>query len=138
MTTTAPEYNGELTALESRADIASLEGLHAQRRQLMPEYSTLKALHGNFGKFDHKRKSLLEACKIRARMEMTQKGEKVTEAAVDALGHADQQYVDFIDEGIVGATRYVELETMMSEIEEQIRNREICLLSFNAEARLAR
>lgn len=134
----AMDFDGALTALEERADITSLEGLQHERRQLLREYAPLKALHGNFGKFDNKRKALLEACKIRARLEMQQKGEKTTEAAVDALGHADQQYIDFIDQGIVGATRYVELETAVVEIEERIRNREICMLAYNSELKLAR
>jgi hypothetical protein len=134
----ANDWAGELTDLESRADISSLEGLQQERRQLLREYAPLKALHGNFGKFDNKRKSLLEACKIRARMEMQQKNEKTTEAAVDALGHADPQYIAFIDEGIVGATRYIELETAVTEIEERIRNREICMLAYNSELKLAR
>lgn len=138
MTMTAPAFNGELTELESRADLDSLEGLQVERRQLLPEFAPLKALHGPFGKFDHKRKAMLEACKIRARMEMQQKGEKITEAAVDALGHADGQYIAFIDEGIVNATRYIELDIAVSEIEERIRNREFSLLAFNAEARLGR
>ncbi len=138
MTMTAPEFNGELTDLECRADLDSLQGLQQERRQLLREYAPLKALHGPFGKFDFKRKAMLEACKIRARMEMQQKGEKITESAVDALGHADPQYIAFVDEGIVAATRYIELDLAVTEIEERIRNREFSLLAFNAEAKLAR
>jgi hypothetical protein len=129
-------FSGECSELESRADIASLDGLHAERRAVLAEYSTLRALHGPGGKWDAKRKALLEAMKIRARMEMTAKGEKITEAAVDAYGHADQQYIDFIDQGITGATRLVELETSVSEIEERIRNREIALSVYGKEVSL--
>lgn len=135
---TATDFTGEVTALESRADVASLEGLHVERRQLLREYAPLRALHGPNGKFDNKRKALLEACKIRARMTMQKNGDKITETAVDAAGHADEQYVAFIDEGIAASVRYIELETMVSEIEERIRNREIGLLCYNSEAKLAR
>lgn len=138
MTMTAPDFTGELTPLESRAEIASLEGLHVERRQLLREYAPLRALHGPNGKFDNKRKALLEACKIRARMALQKAGEKTTDAAVDAAGHADEQYVSFIDQGIASAVRYIELETQVSEIEERIRNREISLLCYNSEAKLAR
>ncbi len=131
-------WSGELTPLEDRAGIDSLEWLHVQRRQILPEYAMLKARHGSFGKFDFLRKAMLEACKIRARMEAQQKQEKLTESYVDSLGHADPQYVAFIDEGIMQAVRYVELETAMSEIEEKIRNREFCLTAYSRELSLAR
>ena len=132
----ANDWEGELTALESRADLDSLEGLHVERRQLLPEYAHLRALHGPNGKWDAKRKALLEATKIRARMLCQQRNEKVTEGLIDAMAHADDQYVDFIEEGVSGATRYVQLETAISEIEERIRGREFALLAYNAEARL--
>lgn len=132
------DWSGELTALESRAETESLEALHVQRRQILPEYAYLRAMHGAGGKWDNKRKALLEAMKIRARDDMTAKGEKITESAVDARGHADDQYVSFIDQGIANATRYVELETEISEIEEKIKGREIALMCYSSETRLGR
>jgi len=129
-------WTGELTDLESRASIDSLEDLHARRRQVLPEYATLRALHGSNGKWDARRKALLEAMKLRARMECQQKGEKVTEGLIDAMAHGDPQYVAFIDQGITDGTRYVELETAVSEIEEKIRNRETCLLTYGREISL--
>jgi len=131
-------YNGEVTALEARADTASLEGLHVQRRQLLPEYAALRALHGNNGKWDAKRKQLLEALKVRVRIEAQAKNEKVTEGLVDALAHAQDQYIQFIDEGIVGATRYFEVQTAMDEITEQIEARSAAIFAYSAEARLGR
>jgi hypothetical protein len=130
------EYAGEMTALEDRADVASLEGLHADRRSLLKEYATLRALHGPGGKWDAKRKALLEAMKIRARMALAERSEKITDAAVDAYGHADEQYVAFVDRGIADATRHIELETAISEIEERIRNREIALSVYGKEVSL--
>lgn len=136
MATAAGYENG--TALESRADVESLDELHAERRALLPEYAALRVLHGQFGKWDNRRKQMLEAIKVRVRMEREAKGEKCTDAIVDAYAHADEQYAAVIDEGITGAARYVELDIRMSEIEERIRNREVSLLAYNAEARLGR
>lgn len=130
------EWDGALTALEDRSGVESLEHLHAERRLLLPEYSALRALHGPGGKWDNRRKAMLEAMKIRARMELTKDGGKATEAAIDAYGHADPQYVAFVDEGIAGHTRYVELETAITEIEEKIRSREICLSVYGKEISL--
>lgn len=130
------DYTGEMTALEDRADVASLEALHAERRTLLKEYARLKALHGPNGKWDAKRKAMLEAMKIRARMELTERGEKITEDKVDAYGHADEQYVAFVDRGIEDATRFVELDNQITEIEERIRNREIALSVYGKEVSL--
>lgn len=131
-------WGGELSALESRADIDSLEDLHARRRQILPEYAALRALHGPGGKWDAKRKALLEATKIRARMVCDAEQKKTTEGLIDAMAHGDDQYVAFVDEGIVSATRYVELETSVTEIEERIRNREFSILAYNSEIKLGR
>lgn len=135
---TATYTPGDCTALESRAEIASLEGLHHERRVLLPEYAALRALHGPNGKWDNRRKALLEGLKIRARMEAQQRQEKTTEAYIDALAHAEPQYLALIDEGIDGATRYVMLDIAVSEIEERISSRQTELLAYNNELRLAR
>lgn len=132
------DFEEELTALESRASLESLESLHQQRRQLLPEYAKLAALHGIGGKWDARRKQYLEAAKIRCRAEASASNSKVTEAYVDALAHADEGYGRLVDEGIASATRYFELRTLMDEIEEKIKNRELSMLAYNAETRLAR
>ncbi len=129
-------FTGELTERENRADVTSLEGLHAERRQLLPEYAKLKALHGPNGKWDAYRKALLEALKIRHRAALTKSGEKITEAYIDALAHGDDQYVTMIGEAIDQATRYVELDTRMAEIAERIDDRKSSLFCYSAEARL--
>ncbi len=89
----------------------------------IPELKALRALHGKGGKWDAKRKAMLEATKIRARMEAMKAGEKVTESYIDTLGHADSQYSDFIEQGIAGGIRLVELETLHAEIQERIESR---------------
>lgn len=132
----ADEWGGDLTALESRADVDSLEDLHQRRRQIMPEYSVLRALHGPFGKWDAKRKAMLCAVKVRVRMATQTAAQKITEAAIDDEGHADAQYIRVVDEGIDGATRYAMLDMEISEIEEKIRSREIGLRAYSVEAGL--
>jgi hypothetical protein len=131
-------WSGDLTGLESRADLDSLEDLHAQRRQLLPEYAALRALHGTFGKWDARRKQMLAAIYVSVRMDAQAKGEKTTEAYLDALARADERYARLIDEGIDGATRFVELDTQMSEVMEKIRNRELAMSTYTAEVRLGR
>jgi ferritin len=117
------DFDGALSELESRFELDSLLDLQAQRRQLIPEYASLRALHGPNGKWDAKRKALLEATKIRARMVCQQKNEKVTEGLIDAMAHADEQYMQFIEWGIEGATRFVVLENQIADLNERIENR---------------
>lgn len=136
--TDAQEWSGELTPLEARAEIDSLEDLQARRRQILPEYAKLRALHGSFGKWDARRKQMLSAIQVSVRMEARQNQEKVTEAYVEQLAHADERYARLVDEGIEGATRYYELETEVSELEEKIRTRELSVMAYTAELRLAR
>lgn len=131
-------YAGECSPIESRTEIASLEGLQHKRRQLLGEYAALKALHGPNGKWDNRRKQFLELAKIKCRMDLQKKGEKVTETYVDALAHADEDYGNLITQGIEGAVRYIQLDTEMREIEEQIESRSAELYFLSAEARLQR
>ena len=138
MSATADQVTAYGTALESRAEVDSLEALHAERRQLMLVLSPLKSRHGSFGTFDAKRKQLLEALKVRARMELTRDGAKVTESAIDTAGHADSQYGAFLDQMESEKIEYLNLDVQLSEIEEKIRNREIALQVYSSELRLAR
>ena len=134
-TTLAPD---EVRPVEDRAQVASLGDLQQRRRALLSTLAPLKALHGHNGIWDDKRKQLLEACKIRARMSLADAGQKATEAMVEAMGYADAQYATFIDDGITARIEYVTLANELTEIEEQIRDRELCLLVYNSEVKLAR
>jgi hypothetical protein len=132
------DWDGALTALEARAEIDSLEDLQQRRRQLMPEYAALRALHGPNGKWDAKRKQYLEAMKIKARAACQQDGTKVTEGLIDAMAHAQDEYIQFIDAGIEGATRYVVVDNEITDLAERIENRKSCLYVFGGETRLQR
>lgn len=130
------EWTGELTALESRSDVDSLDDLHQRRRQIMPEYAALRALHGPFGKWDPRRKAMLSVVKVKVRSAAQAAAQKITEAAIDDEAHADPQYIAVVDQGIDEATRYAMLDMEMSEIEERIRSREIGLRAYAVEAGL--
>jgi hypothetical protein len=122
-----------MTDMEQKAEIDSLDALHAKRRQLLPEYSALKALHGQNGKYDLRRKNRLEAAKIQARMDMEKEGAKITEAAVDARAHTDAGYEKFIEDGITAGTRFIVVENDMNEINERIENRLSMLYAYGRE-----
>lgn len=120
-------------SVESRAEVESLDALHAERRALLPEYARLRVLHGPFGIFDARRKAMLCAVAVRVRMDLRARQEKTTEAFIDAAAHADNQYQRFLDESVAEKIRYVETETAVTEIEERIRSRETELNCYRAE-----
>lgn len=125
-----------LRAIEARAEVDGLGDLHQLRRELLTTLAPLKAMHGHNGLYDDRRKQLLEALKVRARMKFTQDGTKVTEGAVEAAAYADEQYERFLDDGYSERITYIEQASILSEIEERIRSREIELLCYNAESKL--
>lgn len=131
-------WTGELSALESRADVDSLEDLHQRRRTLLVQLAPLKALHGPFGTWDAKRKQLLEALKVRHRMELAQRQEKATEGLIDALAHADEQYARFLEDSTEAKAKYLTLDNELTEIGERIEARNAAIYAYSSEIRLGR
>lgn len=128
----------EVRPVEERAEVDSLGDLQARRRAVLVNLAPLKALHGHNGIWDDKRKSLLECCKVKARMTLTDAGQKVTEGLVDAMAYADGQYARFIDDGIAARIDYINLQNELDEITERIESRQTELLVYNSEVKLAR
>ena len=129
----------ELRAVESRADTDALGDLHTRRRQLMITLAPLKALHGNFGLFDDRRKRMLESLKVRARQDLSKNTEKKpTEAQIDSAAYADPQYEAFLDQAYADKIDFINQSTELSELEERIRSRELELSVYSSELRLAR
>lgn len=134
----ATDWEISQTALESRADVYCLEELLAQRRALVEQDKILKTLHGPGNKWDVKRKIMLEMMKIRWRAKLREQGEKVTEAMIDSYAHADEQYVQFVEDGIAAGALHGDLENQITDITDRIRGREVALNAYNAETRLGR
>lgn len=127
----------EVRPVEDRAQVAALGDLHARRRTLLKTLAPLKALHGHNGVWDDKRKAMLEAMKVKHRMNPAP-GVKVTDSSVDAAAYADPAYEKFLDDGIAARIDYLTQQNELDEIEELIRDRELCLLVYNSEVKLDR
>lgn len=136
--TTANSWTASPSALESRAEAESLDELHCQRRALLNQLAPLKALHGPFGTWDAKRKQLVELLKVKHRVRLMAEGVKTTEAMIDAEAHADEQYAAFIDASTRDKAEFLVLDNEYQELNERIRNREFCILAYNAELKLTR
>jgi hypothetical protein len=124
--------------VEERAEVFSLEGLHAERRKLLVHLAPLKALHCHNGLYDDKRKNMVEAMKVKARMAIITAGGKPTDASVEAAAYSDEQYEAFLDQGVTDRIAYIHQQNELDEITEQIKSREIELLVFNSEVKLAK
>ena len=123
--------------IESRADVASLEGLHARRRALITENARLFALYGPFGHYDDHRKHMVEALKIQARMQLSAGREKKpTEAEIDAHAYGAEQYGTFLDTALSEKVEYLRVSTEITEIEESIRSREFEMTAYSRELAL--
>jgi hypothetical protein len=131
-------WAGELTALEARAELDSLEDLQQRRRQLVAQNAGLMARYGNFGMADDFRKRMVEALKVKARMELQQEGAKTTEAMIDARAYGSQDYERYLDNALAEKVQYIRVQTEIDEINERIRGRELAIMAYNSELKLAR
>ena len=136
--TPASDWDGALSALESRAEIDSLEDLQQRRRELIKKHGRLLALHGAFGLFDDYRKSRVEAQKIVARRAMEQRGEKPTDKSVEAEAYGSPEYQQVLDNAITDKIDALTVQNEIDELNERIKNRESSLYVFGQEMKLAR
>jgi hypothetical protein len=133
--TLAPD---DVRPVEQRAEVECLGDLQKRRRDLLVNLAPLKALHGHNGIWDNKRKALLEAMKVKARMRLNEAGQKATDPTVEALAYADEQYAAFVDDGIAARIDYITLQNEYDELQERIESRQTELLVYNSEVKLAR
>ncbi len=127
----------EPTDLEGRAQVASLEELQTRRRLLVERNTKLFALHGSFGHYDDHRKRMVEALKVKSRMELSVGREKKpTEAEIDAAAYGSEAYGRFIDEALSEKIEYLKIATEIDEIQEAIRSRELELTAYSRELAL--
>ncbi len=140
MSAAAEMTRGDVTALESRADVESLEALQAERRALLPRYADLarKFKGGNSASADTKRKQhrALVSKRILAAWPDGQK--EPSEAALERMANADVEHIGYVEKLEREFTEYVLQEYKITEISERIRNRETCLNVYNGELRLVR
>lgn len=129
-------WDGDLTALESRADVDSLYDLQQRRRKLIEDNAHLLALYGSFGLFDDRRKQMLEAQKVAARMNLTQQGAKVTEGMVEAEAYGSAAYQTLLDRAIEDKIACIKVQNAIDELNERIKNRESALFVYGQEVRL--
>lgn len=144
------------TDRELRAEIPSLEELHHRRRELKKEWKSLEALYGgsrgqgSFSDSERKRHRDFIATQIETALrlahdEMKAKAAKPgsalvigdfkppSEAYLERLANAHPDHIAFCANMRKEVERYLELENLIDEIQEQIQSRNAEIYSYNKE-----
>lgn len=96
------------TEAQARAGAPDVDELIAKRDVLVTDHARLFALFDDNAKqYDVLRKSTLSIVALRVREELEAAGKKFTEAMVDAMAHADPEYVQFVQDGFLDRCRFV-------------------------------
>jgi hypothetical protein len=131
----------ECTAVESRADVDSLDALQSKRRALVKQYAPLAARFkgGAIAGSDAARKRHRALIAKSILIDAKQRGEKdPSEAALERMANADPRHIEYCDALEREFARFVLLENDIADVSEQIRNREECLRVYRAELGLGR
>jgi hypothetical protein len=96
---------------EESFGVEPMDQLLAQLDATEDEWSHGSALFGPGGFANDVRKKVLSIVMLRIRDEILNKGEKApTEKVLDAMAHADKQYVEWLDRQVVARAEWVKLD----------------------------
>jgi flagellar biosynthesis regulator FlaF len=122
--------NAGMRDIEDRIGVGNVEHHIARFLKLSREVAPLRAVHGPGGTFDPQRKANVSTIKMRVRAEAVAAGSKLTVDEIDAIAHADDQYVAFITQATTDRTRMAELEAELEAIQFLI-NREQAAIRYS-------
>jgi hypothetical protein len=130
----------ECTAVESRADVDSLDALQAKRRALVKQYAPLAAKFkgGTTAGSDSARKRHRALVAKRILQSMSRDEKAPAETALERMANADLEHIEFCEKLESDFARFILIENDIADVTEQIRNREECLRVYRAELGLER
>jgi hypothetical protein len=129
-------YDDRQTALEHRAGIDSLDALLHQRRTLVDRVKTLRAKYGPGGSFEARRKAHRSGIAVELRNAAKEKGEKLTEAAIEDMAASDPRVKALLDLQEQETAEMIALDNAIADVTERLRDRSASLYYLGAEARL--
>lgn len=131
-----PTKDAGPTDLEARAGIESLEGLHAERREIIKRLAPLALLYGSGGdRADAKRKQHRAIVGELLRKEL-EGGADISQTRIEAMANSDKRHLDFCDDLDKQFIDYHHWQTAYLEINERIASREYEARYLTAELRL--
>ena len=101
-------------------DLITFDTLMTRLEIVLRERAPLHAVYGPGGTFDHTRKILLASCRDAHRLTKLGNNEKVTEALLDDLGHADADYVAFVETATAQRTTLALLDAEATLLEHRL------------------
>jgi hypothetical protein len=111
-----------------------LDELLAELDATENEWANGGALYGDRGLLNDIRKSLLDATAMELReqiLKLNTTGQKVTEAMIEQMAHADENYRQFLDEHVIRKAEWIKLDSQRKKIEMRI-NRGQAMLRLGA------
>ncbi|HET9948791.1 MAG TPA: hypothetical protein VFQ22_07705 [Longimicrobiales bacterium] len=101
---------------ERALGVEPLDELLADLDKTEAEWARGAALYGPGGTLDNLRKALLCTIALRIRDAKAEKGEKVTEAAIEQMAHADVGYREFLDQHTMARAEWLTLDAQRQAI----------------------
>lgn len=117
--------------------VADLEGLLAERQEIVKRVAPLRALYGNGSYGGERSLKLVEArvsAAIRAGWEA--EGAKFTEVKLDSAVRQHPEYIEALTADVQRRTEWVEAEEALEDINQRLRARQSDAQLLSAEARL--
>ena len=107
--------------LEAKIGLQPLDELLAARDDLVESVADLRAAHGPFGLFEHKRKIELARIAGLVRARAVRDGIKMTAAEVDDAAHCHPDYLDLVTSATVDRANLYRLESKIADIDATIQ-----------------
>jgi 5-formaminoimidazole-4-carboxamide-1-beta-D-ribofuranosyl 5'-monophosphate synthetase len=124
--------------IQVRMGLPPIEGLLAERDELVSKVARLRARHGSFGLFDAERKIELAKAAAIIRAKGTLGEKKLTEAAIEEGAYMHPSYVDFVTAALSEKADWIVLENRIQSIEDTIMRGNVVGRFLASEAMLAR
>lgn len=126
---TSPASTPFVRHVEAVADVEAIDMLHADRRKVIKEMKHFKAWYGAFGMYDDYRKqylsTLIVLVKEMPEADGSKRAKPMSDKEADARAHAHPKYKEFLDRCQKDRIKYIQLDIMLTEIEERIRSRDL-------------
>jgi len=122
--------------VEDRIGIPPLEGLLAERDDMVREAAPLWAKYGPGEVWSHHRKSILSTLELEWRARLEGAGKKVTDASASAAAHADPRYTDELVRALEERAKLFALQNRIDNIGHLIMRGNVLASFAKSEARL--
>lgn len=98
-----------------------IDAINQKLAETDTEFARLKALHGPANKYEDQRKIVLAMQRILVRSKFADENKKFTVDVVDDEARASLVYKNYVDEGIIEAAEYEDMNSQRNHLNELLR-----------------